>query len=189
MTYRRGFKTEANEIVRDVRSELHLSLVAGLDPMRLAAHLGIPALTLSSFTARAKAAAFFLRNTELFSALTVFDGSRRMIVYNDRHSPGRCNADIAHELAHALLFHQPTPALDSSGSRNWNPTIEAEAVWLGAALLVPEAAALQIVRAQTPIAVAARDYGVSESVMALRLNVTGARARVARANRARVRNR
>lgn len=164
-----------------MRGELHSSLLSALNPRSVADHLGIPVLKLTDFVEAEKdAVSYFLGNAELLSALTVFDGSRRLIVYNDRHSPGRTNADIAHELAHALLFHEPAPPLNASGSRNWNPSIEAEAVWLGAAILVPESAALQIVRAGTSIPVAAKDYGVSESVMVLRLNVTGARARIAR---------
>ncbi|MBF6599045.1 MAG: ImmA/IrrE family metallo-endopeptidase [Dehalococcoidia bacterium] len=184
MNYRRGFKKEANEIVNEVRRELRISLVAQLDAHVLADYLGIEVVPLREFRGIAEEGVFYFhRHTELFSALTVFDGTRRLIVHNERHSAGRTNANIAHELAHALLFHEPTPALDSEGSRSWNPDIESEAVWLGAALLVPEAASLQVVRRGVSIEAAATYYGVSESVMALRLNVTGARRRIARANR------
>ena len=45
----RGFKTEANAIVREVRDELSLSLTSPLDVRRLAEHLDIPVVPLSGF--------------------------------------------------------------------------------------------------------------------------------------------
>ena len=69
---------------------------------------------------RAAAAAvrrFTGTNRGEFSGVTVFDGSTRMIVYNDAHSPGRRASDLAHELGHALLQHSPRPALNGSGCR------------------------------------------------------------------------
>ena len=45
---RRGFKTEANAIAREVRSELGLDPASPLDVWRLAEHLDILVLPLSS---------------------------------------------------------------------------------------------------------------------------------------------
>ena len=44
--------------------------------------------------------------------MTVFDGLRRIIAYNDAHSKARQNSDLSHELSHGLLLHESTPALD-----------------------------------------------------------------------------
>jgi len=54
-----------------------------------------------------------------FSALTVSAGTRRLIVYNQRHPPDRRANSLAHELSHIILEHLPAPALDESGSRLW----------------------------------------------------------------------
>ncbi len=138
MALRRGFKTEANQIAREVRAELGLCLVDPLDPWALARHLAIPVVPLSHFRGAAAEAVHHFHRVDrgAFSAVTVSDGSRRLIVYNDGHSLGRRASDLAHELAHALLLHRPGPALDHRGCRRWNGEQEEEASWLAGALLI-----------------------------------------------------
>src|SRR2546422_3194242 len=140
MALRRGFKTEANHTAREVRAELGLRLIDPLDPWALARHLEIPVLPLSSYAGLAADAVHHFHRVDrgAFSAVTVFDGPRRLIVYNDSHSPGRRASDLAHELAHALLLHRPGPAFDHRGCRRWDSVQEEEANWLGAALLLWE---------------------------------------------------
>lgn len=188
MAYRHGFKSEANAIAREVRAELGLTSLSRLDPLALSAHLEIPILPLSSFAADAPLAVehFTQIETGSFSACTVFDGARRAIVHNDAHSPGRQASDLAHELAHALLLHEPTAAIGDRGCRLWNQNIEDEAQWLAGALLVTEDAALWIARGGATVSDAARMLGVSEPMINYRLNVTGARKRIARGRHLRV---
>ena len=104
----------------------------------------------------------------------MFLGARRLIVHNDAHAPGRINSNLTHELAHGLLLHPPTPALDDRGCRHWNQDIEDEASWLAGTLLVPERAALSVARGRRTIEEAAEDFGVSAQMMRWRLNATGA---------------
>lgn len=186
MALRRGFKTEVNDIARAVREELRLSATAPFHPRDLAAHLEIPVLPLSDFVRQLPDAVRYFRRqgSGEFSALTVFAGTGRLIVYNDAHAPGRQANDLAHELSHALLFHEPKPALDALGCRDWDEDCEDEADFLAGVLLVPEEATLEIVRLGRTIADAADQYGVSAPLMQWRINVTGARARVARAKTA-----
>ena len=188
MGYRRGFKSEANAIAREVRDELGLTALDRLDPRALADHLAVPVIPLSDFQMDAPYAAQHFREVEaeVFSAVTVFEGMRRHIVHNDAHSPGRQASNVTHELGHALLGHDPTPALDDHGCRLWNQNIEDEAQWLAGALLVTEDAALWIARGTMSVSDAAARFGVSESMVNYRLNVTGARTRVARASRLRI---
>ncbi len=188
MAVRRGFKTEANHIAREVRAELGLLFIDSLDPWALARHLEIPVVPLSSYGGlAADAVHHFLRvDRGAFSAVTVFDGPRRLIVYNDSHSPGRQASDLAHELAHALLLHRPGPALDQRGCRLWNPEQEEEANWLAGALLISEEAALQIARSGEPLDEAAKRCRVSQAMIKFRLNVTAALRRVSQTRRPRV---
>lgn len=182
MAYRHGFKTEANDIAREVRSELGLSALAAFKPIDLANHLAIRILTLSDFCETVPQVQCLLSvERSAFSAITVFRGSERMIVHNDAHAPTRQQSNLTHELAHALLMHPPVPALDSRGCREWNNDIEDEAAWLAGALLVTEDVALAIARGDPSYVDACRQLGVSRRMMTYRLNVTGARRRVIRA--------
>jgi Zn-dependent peptidase ImmA (M78 family) len=180
---RRGFKTEANDIARQVRQELGLRLADPLDPLRLAEYLGIPVVPLTDFHRDAPDVVrhFTKVNRKEFSGVTVFRGPARLIVFNDSHSDGRQASDLAHELAHALLQHPPGPALDGSGCRDWDQELEEEANWLAGALLVSDEAAIAVARSRMSIENAARKYGISPKMMQFRLNVSGAQARVQRA--------
>ncbi len=183
MALRRGFKKEVNAIVKEIRGELGLTMMAPLDAWALAEHLDIPMVTLSSMNDVIPDAVhhFSVVNSSEFSAMTVFCGTRRMIVYNDSHTKGRQASDIAHEVSHGLLLHPPRPALNENGCRNWNDTVEDEAQWLAGALLISEEAALGIARKELPVDQAATLYGVSLQMIRWRLGVTGAQKRVDRA--------
>lgn len=178
---RRGFKTEAKALSEQVRAELGIDLLDPLDPRVLAEHLAIPIWSVSDFADDHPGVAHLLDGgRELFSAVTVFAGKRRTIVHNDAHLEGRQHSNLAHELAHGLLAHPPTPALDNKGCRGWNQDFEDEASWLGAALLVTEAAALTIARGRWTKEAAAAHFGVSTQMVQFRLNATGAAKRVQR---------
>jgi Zn-dependent peptidase ImmA (M78 family) len=185
MGFRRGFKTEANSLAADIRGELGLSMFDPLDPHALAAWLEIPIIRLSEFADQAPAVRHLLEvEQEVFSAVTVFAGTRRTIVHNDAHAPTRQCSNLTHELAHGMLLHPPTPALDNTGCRHWNQDIEDQASWLGGALLVPEPAAMAIAKGRWTAAAAAEHFGVSPAMIRFRLNATGAPRRVQRSRRA-----
>lgn len=184
---RRGFKKEANEIAIEVRGELGLSDHNPLDPWRLARLLEIPVMPLSEFANSSEYCFhhFTVVETEAFSAVTVFDGNKRIIVHNDLHSRPRQVSNLTHEAAHGLLHHTPSPALDANGCRNWDDEIEKEAEYLAGALLVTESAALFFARRKIPLHIAARQLGISTSMVSYRLNVTGALKRTQRSFRKR----
>lgn len=173
----KGFKSQAESLAEEVRAELGLRVFDRLDPLRLAAHLEIPVWPLSALTAqtdmRAEDVSVLVdRDASPLSAVTVFDGSRRVIVHNDSHTPGRQASNLCHELAHGLLLHPATPALDERGLRNWDQAIEDEAAYLGATLLVPgKAARGAITRGMQPAEVA-RKYGCSVELANWRLSTS-----------------
>ena len=188
MALRRGFKGEANEIALAIRKELDLDASAPLSPWVVAVHLDIPVVGMSSLSIEAPSAVahFSRRSQSDFSGATVFDGLSRMIVHNDSHSPGRQANDVSHEISHALLLHQPGPALDNLGCRFWDGSIEEEAAHLGGILLIPQEAALSIARRGLTTQAAALEYGASQRMITWRMGITAARVRVARGERARL---
>ena len=116
MALRRGFKAEAAALAQEIRVELGLGPIAALVPSELAQHLDIPVITLGELSTTLPNARHFLSvERNAFSALTVFDGHRRMIVHNDSHSRARQNSNLAHELAHA-----PTASRARASSRQPN---------------------------------------------------------------------
>ncbi len=185
MPLRRGFKSEAHAIAREVRAELGLRSADPLDPRALASHLDVPVFGISLLRGTVPDAVrhFMTVDSSVFSAVTIFRGSARTIWCNDAHAPGRQTSDIAHELAHALLLHEPGAALTADGARAWDSVAEEEAQWLGAALLISDEAAFAIAASGGDLDAAALRYGVSRSLLDFRLNVTGAALRVARARR------
>lgn len=179
---RYGFKKEANETAKEVRKELGLNFHDALDPWKLMNLLEIPVMTLTEFGNAYAPCVHHFANVEAdaFSAVTVFCGNKRLVVHNDTHSRPRQVSNLTHEAAHGLLHHQPFPALDPNGCREWDDNIEKEAEYLAGALLVTEEAALQIVREGISTHNAAQRLGVSQQMVIYRINVTGARRRVLR---------
>jgi Zn-dependent peptidase ImmA (M78 family) len=168
-------------IARQVRAALGLQPWDPVNPLDIARLRGMMVCPLSSFreTHGAQVARLLREDSSAFSALTVYDGSRSLIVFNDGHSPARQNANISHEVSHDALEHVARPVFDIRGCRDVDQDAEDEADWLGPALLVSEEAALRVAREGIQLVVAAELYGVSEQVMRFRLNVTAAYKRVA----------
>ena len=183
MEFKRGFKSRANEIARENRQELGVGVASPLNPWKLAEHLAIRVVPLSSFRGEAREPVLQLarRDPSAFSAVTICRGYKRLIVINDSHHPNRQASSLAHELAHILLWHCPAQTFEEDGVREWNAEQESEAHWLAGALLISDEAALEIVRKRQSLRTAAAEYGVSQEMITFRLNVTGARQRVARA--------
>ena len=108
-----------------------------------------------------------------------FNGPKRTIVHNDTHSRPRQVSNVTHEISHGLLLHPPTPPLDADGLTDGDRAMEEEATWLAGILLISEPSALLIARKGWSLDAAARVYGVSAAMVRFRVNVTGARRRVA----------
>jgi Zn-dependent peptidase ImmA (M78 family) len=176
---KRGFKSECESIAGPVRGEMGLAAHAPLDSRDLADHLAIPLHPLSSLAGDAVAAAIrhVRANGHVLSAMTIFPEwprRRRLVIFNDGNSAARQNSDVAHELAHGLLLHDPRSAI-VNGCRDYSKADEDEAAWLSGCLLVPHEAAVVVAMAGTPMGIAAVEYGVSMQMMTYRVNSTGAK--------------
>jgi hypothetical protein len=176
---RRGFKKQAREISAEIRAELGVGLVATLDPWALAAHLDIPVWPLSSYADLTPGAVEHLLRREdgAFSAMLAFLGPRRIIVYNDGHAITRQRADIAHELAHALLLHDPHIS-QAGAPPQFDLYQEEEAAWLGGVLLVSDEFCVHCAAVGVGIEQAGEQMGVSPQLMRWRFNMSGARRRI-----------
>lgn len=172
-SFRRGFKTSSTSLVAEVRAELRLNLLSPLDPLTVAREYGV------RVTTPAELGWAGLAVPEEFSAMTVFRGSRRLIVMNAYHPVTRQRNSLAHELAHLLLEHEPVRHFEN-GARMWDPAMEHEADWMGSELLIPRQAALAICRSAEAVEAAAARFGVSVQLMTMRLNASGARKQVER---------
>lgn len=180
---RRGFKAEAEAYSIDFRGELTLRPTAPLDMFRLAQHLEIPTIKLSELRGDMVPANYELLAASFdspLSALTMYAGRRRLIVFNDSNAPTRQQSDLGHELAHAILDHPPTELTNASGGRHYNEELEAEANCLSSVLLVPRPAAIYLAKAGIKLDVAAAQYNISVAMMRMRLNQSGALKIVAR---------
>ena len=105
-----------------------------------------------------------------------------VVLHNNVHSRVRQRANIAHELAHVILDHPFTLPIDPTGSRNFDRDREDEANWLGPVILIPNEAALYIVREALDSSSACAKYGVSSQLLQMRINASGARIRIARSH-------
>jgi Zn-dependent peptidase ImmA (M78 family) len=107
------------------------------------------------------------------SAATVFRAGRRLVVYNDSHPLPRQASDLCHEAAHALLLHEPMPAMDEHGCRLWNTEIEEEADYLGGALLILGKGARYYAKAEWSFTAIAARFECSEEMARWRNNASG----------------
>ncbi|MYE39896.1 MAG: ImmA/IrrE family metallo-endopeptidase [Chloroflexi bacterium] len=178
----RGFKAAANRIAVGLRIQENLAAYAPIDAFSLAERVGIAVSPLTAFAeSRPEAVAQLLGDAGAFSALLLSDGNgRRTAILNDTHSMSRQNSSLAHEVAHTLLAHPLEVFSVRLDCRNFDGGLEAEANCLAGCILVPNEAAWQIVGSGMELHSAQKQYGVSRQMLEYRLNVSGARRRLAR---------
>lgn len=142
-----------------------------IEPTKICEHFDIVLLPLSELGI--DVSRFLGIDQSAFSAMAVPCGLQTAIVHNDSHHPYRQRSNIAHELAHCFLGHEPSPPLNEAGERTRDGGIEAEANFLAGALLIPNEAAIYIVRTGQ-LSNASSLYGVSAQMLEFRLRVSGA---------------
>lgn len=183
---RYGFKAQAEAIALALRAEIGLGSFDRVDCLVLAEHLAVPVISLPELRKQGAREANLTRlmsDGSGFSALTVCAGSRRLIVYNPSHPPGRQANSLSHELSHLIHDHPPMPALANGGCRLWDARLEAEADWQAGALLVPRAGALRWMKQGGDIEGGAHHFGVSAKLFSWRVNNTGVPKQLTRIRR------
>ena len=178
-THERGFKAWAERTASTVRREQDLLPTEPLDPLQLAAHLGVRVVSPQDYPDLPLDIRIQLleRDPTGWSAATLFVGDSAIVIYNSEHSQGRQRSDIVHELAHILLEHDPATVVFSEdgrmATRTFDQKQEDEANWLGWTLLLPRNALVVARQGRMAKAQIARAYGVSEQLVGYRLRVTG----------------
>lgn len=176
---RRGFKTWCENAARGYRQEIGLKTTEPIEPRTLAKHLGIEVWTPSDIKGLEAHHIHRLTVTEreAWSAVTLRDGKRSLIIINSGHPTTRQNNSLAHEISHVELGHKPAKMLTAfDGSMlmaDYDPLHEAEANILAGAILLPREALLLKFKEGMTNAEVAVHFGVSNDLVAMRRNTTG----------------
>jgi hypothetical protein len=122
-----------------------------------------------------------------WSAVTVAVGGRTIVIYNAKKTPGRQASDIAHELAHVVLDHDPATIILSESvdvsMRSFDQKQEDEANCLAWALLLPRDALFAARIRRMEVSHIADRFGVTESLVQFRLRTTGIDLQLRRSRR------
>src|SRR3954468_13730378 len=105
----RGFKTWAENVAINIRRDLGLPPHAPLGARDLANHLDVLLLTpqdVPNIPADV-VTQLLVNDPNGWSAVRCLTGGQARVIYNPTHSLARQNSDIAHELVHILLEHEP----------------------------------------------------------------------------------
>jgi Zn-dependent peptidase ImmA (M78 family) len=176
---RRGFVTWCENAAKGYRRDLGLRSFDPLDPRRLAELLGITVLFPAQIPGVPKSAFHQLLNTDpdSWSAVTLILPSGAIIILNSTHATTRLNSDLAHELAHLILKHEPAQMFVTADGKmvmnHYNPLHEEEAGRLSGILLVPRDGLLHLCAEGRSDAEMAAHFGVSEQLLVMRKNMSG----------------
>lgn len=171
MGFRRGFQSEAERISCEVREKVGLSPTDGIDLSAVCTEFEINILRMTELPC--DSSMFQATQNGKFSAMMAHIGMQSAIIHNDTHHEHRQRSNICHELAHCFLGHEACTLMNEDGSRSHNGEIEAEANFLGGALLLPKAAAFYVMKHGLK-SQARNIYGISNQMLNYRLGVSGA---------------
>lgn len=185
-TLDRGFKSWAERTSLALRRELELAPHQPLDPSQLAKSLEVDLWTPNDIPGLPREVLEQLLNRDPWgwSGVSLSLDSRGVVIYNPRKSKGRKASDITHELAHFILDHKPATIIlfqdGSIGMRTFDTKQEDEANWLAWCLLLPRDGLVWAKRANLTTAQIADHFGVTESLVTFRLNMSGVEAQFQR---------
>lgn len=154
-----------------------------LDPWALADKMGALVFGADELDMPVDHAAQLLkRDPDSWSGMTLVEDDILVIVLNSSHHRRRQCSTLMHELAHAILDHTPASVQISDAGMvllsDYSDDQEEEADWLGAALLLPQAALLHHRSAGLSVPDIARLFGVSDDLCHWRCRMTGVEKRL-----------
>ena len=176
---RRGFKAWCERTSQEYRASLGVRLAERLDPRRLAGVLGVRVATPEGIPGLSRDSVEQLTKVDRdsWSAVTIAQNGRRLVVLNSGQSRARRTSSLAHELAHIILNHAPDETVLSDEGflfrGSFDRAQEEEADWLAGCLLVPRDGLLAACRWSADQLDLAARFGVSGDTIAWRLRMTG----------------
>lgn len=183
-TFVRGFKTWCDNLAITVRRRMDIKEHEPLDPITLAAKMGVTILNLEEIPGLDPEIISHLSSVkgDEWSAVTVHTNGRQYIILNPRHSRGRKNSDLMHELAHLLRKHSASKVhlYEDYAMRSFDALQENEANWLASALLLPRPALVRIAYGDENEDEVIERFGVTKSLFNYRMNMTGVRKQAMR---------
>lgn len=174
-----AFPAQDENVSAQRRRRLHLQPYDPLEASALAAELGVIAKTPQEIPGVGPETLRVLLHDDpdSWSAVTISEGGKDLVILNPSHRGGRPNSNLMHELSHLLLGHKPGQTFISGDGElilsAYNKPQEDEASWLAGALLLPRPALLHIHRRRLPEADVIQRYNVSADMLRYRANVTG----------------
>lgn len=188
---RRGFKAEAERTSLEVRKLFKLDECDPIDPWAYAAHLNILVLNVEDTDLAIEHKTQLLANdSDSWSGLSMLHHDQHVVVLNESHPKTRQRATLSHEIAHIVLDHFPSEiSVSESGLyllSDYSDEQEAEADWLGAALLLPYPALLKYRSSGETVSRIAKTFGISEDLCRWRCNITGIERRIGQRTRRRI---
>lgn len=176
---RRGFKAWCERTSREYRAVLAVPVTGALHPRRLADLLEVRVTVPERIPGLSRGAVLQLTRTDRdsWSAVTISQDGKRLVVLNSGQSRARQASSLAHELAHIVLNHTTDRAVLSDEGflfrGSFDAAQEEEAGWLAGCLLVPREGLLAAGRRGTEPGRLAARFGVSVDMVRWRLRVTG----------------
>jgi Zn-dependent peptidase ImmA (M78 family) len=178
---KRGFKTWCERTALNYKKELAIGKQDPMKAVTLAEHLHVKLLTPQDIPKLSDADRRILLNEEsdAWSAVTLCKGNKHIVIYNPCRVNGRRSNDIMHELSHIIIGHKAQMMHSFEAGiflRHYDKSQEEEADWLAGTLLLNRDSLFRIAFSKMVPSEAAKEYGVSESLLQMRLNITGVRA-------------
>jgi Zn-dependent peptidase ImmA (M78 family) len=182
---RRGFKTEAERLATQVRTEMGLGAYKPMDVKALAHHVGAQLRTADELTSLTKLEELEALQPGAFSACTFDLGTRKVIVVSPLSTEERRRSDATHEASHLLLSHKVREVEQVGGLSFFtcDPDEEQEANWLAGCLLLPRDLLVRSLRTGLDAAAIAEANTVSLQMANFRIRATGVERQIAASRR------
>lgn len=190
MALRRGFKTEAERIAKDIWDAMQFSPGDCMEAVELARHVGCVVHSADKLVDIGRLEELRRIQDDAFFACTFkLPNDRFAIVFNPLMQDTRRNSDVAHEVSHIVLEHRLSSLKRLGGVAflSCDQQQEEEARWLSCCLLLPRFVLYHDVAKRMTAQKIAVERTVSREMVEFRLRVTGVARQLAAGRRRRTR--
>jgi Zn-dependent peptidase ImmA (M78 family) len=175
----RGFKSQCERRAAEIRTRLSLDPSDPINWQPIANLLNSTVWGADNFADLGEndKNLLFAKDKDSWSAFTLKEAGRSLVVYNPSQTSGRLNSVIMHELAHIMLGHKLVSiSQDLTGNLivgSFNKDDEDEANWLSGTLLLPRPALFKMYKNKISPQTMQEIYQVSPDMLTWRVRMTG----------------